>query len=201
MEKPLPQKQFKRKIRQDVIAGILVLILGFAGAYLKGCFNKKENPVTLQNITVQTLDSSPQNTTNNNGTVTVNRDQNNAGRNIKNDNKKIDVHGNAFFDSSKQVNYYQGLKQRHIDSPLMKKILDSIPSKKIRIEILAGGGKEGENLGKEITQYLVKKGFSKATISSWSLTGNWDIIEYHFDVADSTFRIDIHPQSNDQQIH
>ena len=93
------------------------------------------------------------------------------------------------------------MKQRHIDFSLMKRILDSIPSKRIKIEIEAGGGKEGENLATEISDYLVKHGYRKPAIIPWSLTGNWDITEYHFDLADSTFRIDIHPQRNDQQIH
>ncbi|HEX7903379.1 MAG TPA: hypothetical protein VF487_05835 [Chitinophagaceae bacterium] len=200
MEKPLPKKQFKRKVRQEFIVGGLVLLFVAAGVYVKGCFSKDSSTQTHQNTINTNSDSASSNTTNNKD-VEIKGDQINAGRDANVDKRKVEVKGDAFFDSSKQINNYQGLRQRHIDLSLMKKILDSIPSKTIKIEIAAGGGKEGENLGKEISDYLEKRGYKKAKIISWSMTGNWDITEYHFDVADSTFRIDIHPQSNDQQIH
>ena len=218
MEKPLQKDQFKRKVRQEFIIGGIVLFFVVATAYLKGCFSKKEETATNQTIINNNSDSASSSTINNKNVevkgeqiiagrdANINKrevkgDQINTGRNAYIDKRKVEVKGDAFFDSSKQVNYYQGLKQRHLDLALMKKILDSIPSKTTKIEILAGGGKEGENLAKEISDFLEKRGYEKPVIGPWILTGNWDITEYHFDVANSTFEIEIHPQSNDQQIH
>jgi hypothetical protein len=200
MEKPLTDKQFKKKTQQEFIIGGIVLLFIGAGAYFKGCFSNSGGTVSNQTTTTKNSDSASSATINNKD-VKIGEDQITAGRDAIVDKRKIEVKGDAFFDSAKKVSYYQGLKQRHIDLSLMKKILDSIPSKETKIQISAGGGKEGENLAKEISDYLVKRGYPKPEISAWSLTGNWDIIEYLFSPTDGIFKIDIHPQSNDQQIH
>jgi hypothetical protein len=201
MEKPLTDKQFNKKVRQRIIYGVVGVTLIALTLFVRWLFTSdKPSDTSNQNTTIKNSDSSTSATVNNKD-VKIGEDQITAGRDAIVDKRKIDVKGDAFFDSSKQIINYQGLKQRHIDLTLMKKILDSIPSKETNIEILAGGGKEGENLAKEIADYLEKKGYKKANIMSWSLTGNWDITEYHYDKADNTFRIDIHPQANDKQVH
>jgi len=117
------------------------------------------------------------------------------GGGVTNNHRETVIKGDAFFDSAKQINQYQGIRQRHLDSDLMATIIDSIPEKKTRIEIFCGGEVEGMNLGKEMRDYLVARGFSKPSLEYWYLTGNFDLIEYSFD-RDSVFRISIHPQSN-----
>lgn len=198
MEKPLPKKQFNRKVRQAIIFGTLTIILGTIGAYLKGCFDKSK-PQTIQEITNNNSDSGSSSTVLNKD-VTVKGDQISAGKDANIDKRKIEVKGDAFFDKSKQENHYEGIKQRHIDFSLMENILDSIPNKNVNIEIEAGGQKEGNVLANEIADFLVKKGYKKATIIAWDLTGDWDKIQYRFDVADSTFRIEIHPQGNVKEL-
>jgi hypothetical protein len=196
-------KELKAKAKAKIVLGIIGLFFLAATLYIKGCFSKNESSVTQQPLNIQKNDSSSLNTTINNAPTNIGGDQNNAGRDVKTDNRKIDVHGPAFFDSSKQINTYNytaGLKQRHIDLRLMRKIIDSIPSKHAKIEILCGGDGEGENLGKEISNYLVKRGYSKPTLIPWHLTGDYDKVEYSFG-QDKIFRISIHPQRNDKQIY
>lgn len=201
MEKPLTDKQFNKKVKQRIIYGIVVVVLIGLTLFVRSFFTSdKPTDISNQNTTIKNSDSSTSATLNNKD-VKVGEDQITAGRDAIVDKRKIDVKGNAFFDSAQQIINYQGLKQRHIDITLMKKILDSIPYKETKIEIAAGGGKEGENLAKEISDYLEKKGHRKAVIIPWSMTGNWDITEYHYDKSDDTFRIDIHPQANDKQVH
>lgn len=201
MEKPLTDKQFSKKVKQRLIYGLVVVGVVALGLLIRSFFSSDNpEPVSNQNTTNKNSDSASS-TTVNNKDVKIGEDQITAGRDAIVDKRKIEVKGDAFFDSAKKVTYYEGLKQRHIDLSLMKKILDSIPSKETKIEISAGGGKEGENLAKEISEYLIKRGYSKPEITPWSLTGNWDITEYRFSPSDGIFKIDIHPQSNDQQIH
>ena len=66
MDKPLPEKQFKRKVRQDIIVGTIVIVLGVVGAYLKGCFSSSGGgQETKQTVTNKNSDSSSSATVNN----------------------------------------------------------------------------------------------------------------------------------------
>jgi hypothetical protein len=199
----MTNKELKAKAKSRIVLGIIGLGLLAGGLYIKGCFSKGQPSTTQQPVTTQKLNYSSANTTNNNAPTNIGRDQISAGRDVKTDNRKIDVHGPAFFDSSKQINQYNytnSIKQRHIDLKAMQKIIDSIPSKDTKIEILCGGDGEGETLGKEISSYLTKRGYSKPSLSPWYLTGGYDKIEYELQ-SNEIFLISIHPQRNDKQIY
>lgn len=54
---------------------------------------------------------------------------------------------------------------------------------------------EGENLGREMSKFLIKKGYNAPVLMPAAMTGNYEIIEYYM-AADGAFKIIIHPRAN-----
>ncbi len=120
-------KDLNTKAKAKIVLGIISLFFLAGTLYIKSCFSQDASLTPIQSVPTQKIDTFSKGPITNNIQTKVGRDQNNAGRDIKTDNRKVDVHGPAFFDSSKQINNYNYtnvLKQRHIDLKIMRRIIE-----------------------------------------------------------------------------
>jgi hypothetical protein len=115
----------------------------------------------------------------------IKRDQINAGRDIKvtnktsvdkrqvkSDNRKINVEGDAFFDSAKQVNVYNRPPQRTVTKEDISRITELASSKEQRIKVYSNGSIEGNRFRDEIFNQLRSNGYFALTLGTTGMSEN-----------------------------
>ena len=126
------------------------------------------------NFYIQSYCQMKKSNTTNNTSSNIKRDQNNAGRDVKVtnktsidkrkvkvDNRKINVGGDAFFDSSKQINILNKPEARHLTQADIQRLIKEIPSKTIALVIsIYNNDMESKRFADEVDEYLTKAGYN-----------------------------------------
>lgn len=114
------------------------------------------------------------------------------------DNRQINVNGNAFFDSSKQVNNYNGIVEQRVLTPSgLDDIISHISSKKKKIEIYISPDYESNVYGTSIVDALKSKGYNITWVGV-AFPNQFDKIYYkdNGNMGDSTLEMHILPRRN-----